>query len=97
MWFNTSCFSEPADFSFGNEPRVDPQLKTEGEDNWDMSFNKYFDLTDQLKLKFTSEIFDIFNHAQFAEPNVGLGPSFGQITHQVNLPRTIQFALRVSF
>ena len=97
MWFNTSCFSEPADFSFGNEQRVDPQLKTEGEDNWDMSFNKYFDLTDQLKLKFTSEIFDIFNHAQFAEPNVGLGPSFGQITHQVNLPRTIQFALRVSF
>ena len=97
MWFNTSCFNEPADFAFGNEPRVDPQLKTEGEDNWDVSFNKYFTLTEQLKLKFTSEIFDIFNHAQFAEPNVGLGPSFGQITHQVNLPRTVQFALRVSF
>jgi carboxypeptidase family protein len=97
MWFNTSCFSEPADFAFGNESRVDSQLKTEGEDNWDMSFNKYFTLTEQLKLKFTSEIFDIFNHAQFAEPNVGLGPSFGQITHQVNLPRTVQFALRVSF
>jgi outer membrane receptor protein involved in Fe transport len=97
MWFNTACFSEPDNYSFGNEPRVDPQLKTEGEDNWDFSVNKFFPLTERVKLKFTTEIFDLFNHAQFAEPNVGLGPSFGQITHQVNLPRTIQFALRVTF
>ena len=51
-----------------------------------------------MKLKFTSEIFDIFNHAQFAEPNLSVGGGgFGAITHQVNLPRTVQFALRAFF
>jgi hypothetical protein len=97
-WFNTACYTQPGDFAFGDEPRVDPALKSEGEDNWDASFNKSFDLTDRYKLKFTSEIFDLFNHAQFAEPNSNLSsPGFGQVGHQSNLPRTVQFALRLSF
>jgi outer membrane receptor protein involved in Fe transport len=98
QWFNTACFVQPGSYMFGNESRVDPAAKTEGEDNWDASINKYFDLTEKVRLKFSTEIFDLFNHAQFAEPNsiVGSG-SFGQVNHQVNLPRTIQFALRVTF
>jgi hypothetical protein len=97
-WFNTACFTQPANFSFGNEPRVDPTLKSEGEDNFDASINKNFDITERVKMKFSTEIFDLFNHAQFAEPNVGLySPGFGQVGHQTNLPRTIQFALRLSF
>jgi hypothetical protein len=49
-------------------------------------------------MKFSAEFFDLFNHAQFAEPDTGLtDPGFGQIGHQLNLPRTIQLALRVSF
>ena len=98
QWFNTSCFAQPGNFSFGNEPRVDPKLKSEGEVNFDVSLAKNFDLTERVKLKFTSEIFDIFNHAQFAEPNLSVGgEGFGAVTHQNNLPRTVQFALRASF
>jgi hypothetical protein len=97
-WFNTSCFTQPGQFSFGSEGRVDPVLKSEGEANFDLSVNKSFDITEQVKLKFSTEIFDLFNHAQFSEPNTDLSsPGFGQITHQTNLPRTIQLALRVSF
>ncbi|MGA7339255.1 MAG: carboxypeptidase-like regulatory domain-containing protein [Terracidiphilus sp.] len=97
-WFNTACFTQPGNFSFGNEPRVDPKMKSEGEDNFDTSINKSFDLTEKVKLKFSTEIFDLFNHAQFAEPNVDLfSPGFGQVGHQTNLPRTVQFAMRVSF
>ena len=29
-WFNTSCFSEPGPFSYGNEPRVDTGLRAAG-------------------------------------------------------------------
>ena len=29
-WFNTSCFSEPGPFSFGNESRVDSGLRAAG-------------------------------------------------------------------
>jgi hypothetical protein len=97
-WFNTSCFTQPGNWAFGNEPRVDPKLKSEGEDNFDASINKFFAITENTKLKFSTEIFDLFNHAQFAEPNVGLySPGFGQVGHQTNLPRTVQFALRLTF
>jgi hypothetical protein len=73
-------------------------LRSEGAANFDVSLNKTFDLTEALKLRFSTEVFDLFNHAQFAEPNTNLSsPGFGQVTHQVNLPRTIQFALRLSF
>jgi hypothetical protein len=96
-WFNTSCFSQPGSFSFGNEPRVDPAMRTDGQDNFDVSFDKSFDIWEQAKLKFSAQIFDLFNHPQFAEPNTTLGPGFGEVTHQTNLPRTVQFALRFSF
>ena len=97
QWFNTSCFTQPGPFEYGNEPRVDTDLRAAGVFNFDFSANKFFDLTDKLKLKFSGEIFDIFNHPQFAEPGVGLGPSFGVVNHQSSLPRTVQLALRLSF
>lgn len=97
QWFNTSCFSEPGPFAYGNEPRVDTDLRAAGVINFDFSANKSFDLTERAKLKFSAEIFDLFNHPQFAEPGVGLGPSFGVVNHQSSLPRTVQLALRLSY
>jgi hypothetical protein len=98
QWFNTACFSQPGNFSFGTEPRVDPQLKSEGEAHFDVALNKSFALGAQANLSFKTEVFNLFNHAQFAEPNFDLSsPGFGQVTNQTNLPRTIQFALRLSF
>ncbi len=97
QWFNTSCFSEPGPFSYGNEPRVDTGLRTAGVVNFDFSANKSFDVMEKARLKFSAEIFDLFNHPQFAEPGVGLGPSFGVVNHQSSLPRTVQLALRFTF
>ena len=39
-WFNTACFAAPADFTFGNEPRVDPTLRSEGVNNFDFAIFK---------------------------------------------------------
>lgn len=98
QWFNIACFTQPDNFSFGTEPRVDPELKSEGVANFDVAMNKSIALGEQAKLSFKTEIFNLFNHAQFAEPNVDLSsPGFGQVTNQTNLPRTIQLALRLSF
>ncbi len=97
-WFNTSCFSQPDVYAFGDENRVDPIMRSEGGENFDFSINKFFDITEKVKLKFSTEIFDLFNHAQFAIPNSNLSsPGFGRVGQQSNLPRTIQFALRVTF
>ena len=97
-WFNTACFTQPGPYAFGNENRVDPALRADPEANWDMSFNKYFDLPKNVKFKFGTEFFDIFNHPQFALPNMSLSsPGFGQVGHQSNLPRTVQFEGRIIF
>jgi len=99
-WFNTNCFSEPTG-AFGNEPRVDPSIKSEGADNWDLSVNKSFGITERAKLKFSAEFFDFFNHAQFAAPGTGnqqvTGGSFGAITTTANIPRTAQLSLRLTY
>jgi outer membrane receptor protein involved in Fe transport len=97
QWFNTSCFSEPGPFSYGNEPRVDTGLRAARVVNFDFSANKSFAVTERARLKFSAEIFDLFNHPQFAEPGVGLGPSFGVVNHQSSLPRTVQLALRFTY
>lgn len=97
-WFNTSCFTQPGPYSFGDENRVDPALRSDPEANWDVAFNKYFNLPRETKFKFGAEFFDIFNHPQFAIPNSSLAsPGFGQVGHQVNLPRTVQFEGRIIF
>jgi hypothetical protein len=97
-WFNTNCFTQPEGFSFGDEPRVDPQLKSEGLANFDAALSKSVRLNERLRLIFKAEIFDLFNHPQFALPIVDLSsPSFGEVQNQRNLPRTIQLAMRVTF
>jgi hypothetical protein len=99
-WFNTSCFSAPTG-PFGNEPRVDPSIKSQGAINFDLSLNKSFTFVREDKLKFAAETFNLFNHAQFAAPGtsnqqVGSG-SFGEVTSTSNIPRTIQLSLRLTY
>ena len=43
--FNTDCFTAPPAFTFGDEPRNDPQLKSPGVANWDAAVVKSFPST----------------------------------------------------
>ena len=99
-WFNTSCFSQPDAFTFGNEPRVDPSLRAAGMANWDFAAVKNFPVGPDGRLKFTfrAEFFNLFNRVQFGYPGQSFGAQgFGQVTSQYNQPRLIQFALRAGF
>jgi len=97
-WFNTACFVDPADFTFGNERRVDSDVRSAGAANFDFSANKMFPVYERVTGKFSVETFNLFNRAQFAAPdsNVNDG-AYGTVTRQGNLPRTLQFAMRFSF
>ena len=96
-WFNTSCFPQPCAFSFGNEGRVDAQLRSAGVANFDTSLRKTIKVTDWSDLQFSAEAFNIFNRVQFGPPATNLSSAiFGQVTSQANSPRTLQFALRYS-
>ena len=99
-YFNKSCFTQPAAFTFGDESRTDPNLRSPGIAQWDFSAFKSFPLAreNRVNLQFRAEFFNIFNRVQFGYPNQSYGSSsFGVVTNQQNPPRLIQFALRLSF
>ena len=98
-WFNTSCFTFPGNYVFGDEPRVDANITSEGVDNYDFAAMKSTSISGgRVNLQFRAEFFNIFNRVQFAPPVNQQGSSnFGEILSQVNQPREIQFSLRISF
>jgi hypothetical protein len=99
-WFNASCFTQPSNFGFGDEPRVD-SMRSQGIANWDAALFKGTALTEKLNLQFRAEVFNLFNRVQFGQPNTtccsGTNASFGLISSQLNAPRQIQFALKLSY
>jgi hypothetical protein len=97
-WFNISCFTTPAAYTFGNEPRVDPELRTDGQKNFDFAFQKSTAIHENANLEFRAEFFNIFNRVQFAPPVTQQNASnFGAVTYQVNKPRQIQLSLRINY
>jgi Carboxypeptidase regulatory-like domain len=99
-WFNTSCFSQPDAFTFGNEPRVDSSLRLQGIVNFDFAVFKRttFGPAERMGLEFRAEFFNLFNHPQFGTPDTFLPDgTFGSINNTVNNPRLVQFALKFVF
>jgi Carboxypeptidase regulatory-like domain/TonB dependent receptor/TonB-dependent Receptor Plug Domain len=97
-WFNTSCFSVPGKWEYGNEPRVDPDLRNQGLDTSDFSVLKDIPVGERYKLGLRVEFFNIFNWTQFAPPNSQADSTqFGKVTAQYNQPRLIQMSGRFTF
>ena len=98
-WFNTSCFAFPGNYAFGNEPRVDANITSEGVDNYDFAAMKSTNISgERINVQFRAEFFNIFNRVQFAPPVSQHGSSnFAEILSQINQPREIQFSLRINF
>ena len=99
-WFNSACFTQPAAFTFGNEPRLDPTLRAPGVANWDASAYKNFPVTqnEKINLQFRAEAFNLFNRVQFGYPGLTEGQAnFGVVNNQLNNPRLLQFSLRVNY
>jgi len=97
-WFNTACFQQPAAFTFGNEGRTDPNLRTAGINNFDFSLFKNTTLRERMSLQFRAEFFNLFNRVQFGYPGQALGnPQFGIVSTQANTPRLVQLSLRLQY
>ncbi len=82
---------------FGNLGRN--TFRGPGQQNWDFSLIKNFKITERQELRFTTDFFNIWNHANFANPAFTdvEGGNFGKITSTVGAPRLIQFSLRYAF
>jgi hypothetical protein len=71
-----------------------------GQQNWDFSLLKNFKITERQSLRFTTDFFNIWNHANFANPaqsDIENPNTFGKIASTVGTPRLIQFSLRYAF
>lgn len=96
QWINKSSFAIPTQYTFGNEKRNDlvgPSYK-------DVDFNafKNFPFTESVTLQFRAELFNIFNHTNYANPTNNVqSPSLGQILTANGSGREIQFALKLLF
>jgi hypothetical protein len=104
-WFNKSCFVAPSasnpisQWSFGNEPRVDPNLRSQGLDTSDFSAMKAIPFHDRYRVELRAEFFNVFNWTQFQPPSTSAdaGSTFGTISGTYNQPRLVQFSGRFTF
>jgi hypothetical protein len=98
--YNIAAFSQPADYTFGNAPRVLGNLRDFPSYNENINLAKTFKLAERITLQFRAEFFNIFNRVQFGGGNTAFSPSnanFGFVSGQSNTPRQGQLALRLKF
>jgi len=97
-YFNPAAWSDPGPLQFGNAPRRDGSVRSFPTYNEDLSLFKVFPIRERLKMRFESEFGNIFNRVDFCDPNTNFSAgSFGRVSTQCNQPRSIQFALRLSY
>jgi hypothetical protein len=95
-YFDTSVFSQPAPFTFGNVGATLSNVRNDGIRNYDLSLFKMFAPVERLRVQFRAEALNAFNTPRFGSPNTSVtSNSFGQITTQANAPRQIQFGLKL--
>lgn len=95
-YFDTSVFSQPAPFTFGNVSITLPDVRNDGIKNFDMSLFKEFRPLERLKVQFRVEALNAFNTPRFGGPNTSVtSTTFGVINSQANNPRQMQFALKL--
>jgi len=102
-YFDPSAFIAPLANTYGNAPRN--FLHGPGISETDLSFAKKFLLTERLNLQFRAELFNIFNHTNFNNPNPvvltsatsGPSPTAGVITSTSTSSRQVQFGLKLLF
>lgn len=96
-WFDTSAFVVDTNPMTYGTSGINP-LHSDGQQQLDSSISKIFHITERHQLQFRADIFNTFNHPNFAAPdsNVGDG-SEGAVTSTSVDNRRMQFSLRYSF
>src|SRR5580704_9589349 len=109
VFLNTNCFADPGDQVPGNAPRYFSGLRVDGIHNADLNFYKSFVPKEGMRIELRAEMFNLFNHPRFAQPNSAVGnsgspnPFFGTITSDnlygstLETPRFFQFGIRFEF
>ncbi len=88
-------------WDLGNATRTDPDLRAQGVNNWNLAVAKTTHVGNRVNLMIRVEAFNLFNRVQFGPPNTqastAANNTFGQVTTQINQPRLMQLAFRLTF
>ncbi len=103
LWLNPAAFALPAAGTYGNSGRN----RFRGPELWqaDLGVSKKFRLGERFNLDFRTEMFNVFNRAQYGNPvNARNNSTFGTILTTANdgatgtgTSRQVQFMLRLNF
>ena len=101
-YLNAAAFSQPASFTFGTVGRTLPNVRNPFSKEEDLSISKrtYIpQIREGFNVEFRAQFFNIFNRTVFGGPATDFNnpQSFGIISSQANLPRSIQMALKFNF
>jgi hypothetical protein len=96
-WFNTSVFSVPAQYTFGNLGPYSSVLRGPHTNTWNAGFFKDTAITERTRLELRAEFYDFFNHPIWAAPGTTVGtPAFGVVSQKTG-NRTGQLAAKFIF
>jgi hypothetical protein len=107
-WINPNAFTLPAPYTFGNAGRWLSDLRRPAFINEDFSIMKRTVVHERVTVDFRTDFFNAFNRVIFGglagspfssgfNNNLSNPATFGLTGSQANLPRQIQFGLKVNF
>jgi hypothetical protein len=99
QYLNRAAFVQPANMVYGNLPALIAQLRQPWQLNEDLAISKTFNLTERMPLEFRTSAFNASNRHLLGGLQTNINSvEFGRFSNpQSNLPRSIQFSLRLSF
>jgi hypothetical protein len=99
LYLDRAGWADPGPLTFGNAPRFDAHVRTFPIYSEDFSLIKdTFLYKEKYKLRFATQVGNIFNRHFFCNPvNDWSSPAFGIVYAQCDVPRRIQFGLRLDW
>lgn len=97
QWFDTSCFSAPSGFVFGNAGVAQGSIYGPRFLSFDMSFAKAVHFTERTKLEFQAQFFNIFNRINYQPPDMNASDSNFGVINNAFLPRQGELGMTLSF
>ena len=95
QWFNTSVFSLPGLYTFGNAPRN--AVTGPGLSEFDASLQREVPFRESVNLELRAEAYNLFNHPNFNLPDrIAFSPNFGRISSAMD-SRQLQLAVKLIF
>jgi hypothetical protein len=96
-FFDTSTFTLPNAFTFGNVSRTLPDVRGPGIVNFDLSLIKNTRIRERFNVQFRAEAFNAFNDTNFGLPGTAIGSPAAGVISSASDSRIVQFGLKLSF